>query len=151
MKTARFAIIAGALLLAASAFAGDDGKVYGEGVTLEGSTPIAELLASPDDYVGTKVRVEGVITGLCKKRGCWMQVTDPDSGEGVRIKVEDGVIVFPYSAMGKQAVAEGVFDAVIVHTEEKGEAEAAHTECQHGGEGGEKVYLIQGTGAVISG
>jgi hypothetical protein len=100
-----------------------------------------------------------------------MQVTDPESGNGVRIKVEDGVIVFPYTAMGQEASAEGVFEAIKL-TPEQIEARAARA---HGHEAGEDcdrsegangggqgmscqipadeqfVYLIRGTGAVIKG
>jgi hypothetical protein len=157
--------LAGAMSVAA------DDTSYGGGVTLEKATPIATLLASPGDYVGQKVRVEGVITGVCKKRGCWMQMTDPESGEGVRIKVEDGVIVFPYTAMGKTASAEGVFDSIEVepaadegaaevdHAEHAGSGEAEGENCDKTAEGkkagcdapkkGNTIYLINGTGAVI--
>ncbi len=145
-----------------------DGDSYGDGVTLEKSVPIKDLMATPDKFVGQKVRVEGVISAVCQKRGCWMQVTDPDTGDGVRIKVEDGVIVFPYSAMGHKALAEGIFTAIPVeggehaeHAEHaKAEATAEGKEpCDKTEEGkkagcdapkkGNVIYLIQGTGAVI--
>ncbi len=87
---------------------------YGAGVTLEKATPIGTLLGEAEEYSGKKVRVDGVVTAVCEKRGCWMQVTDPDSGEGIRIKVDDGVIVFPLSAKGHKASAEGVFEIVQV-------------------------------------
>jgi hypothetical protein len=138
---------------------------YGDGVSLEKAVPVNELLASPDDYLGSTVRVEGVITGVCKKRGCWMQVTDPETGNGVRIKVEDGVIVFPYTAMGKKAAAEGVFDAIALTPEQVEERSARHAaehaegeSCDKGPEkesgcGAEvrddRIFLIRGTGAVI--
>jgi hypothetical protein len=139
------------------------GEKYGDGVSLDEPVAIPTLLNHPDDYLGKTVRVDGVITGVCKKRGCWMQVTGPDTGEGVRIKVEDGVIVFPYTAMGHRVSAEGVFEAIPV--EEPAAEGAAHQhaegeECDRA-EGSSKtgcdapvenrvVYLIRGTGAVIS-
>ena len=149
--------------------AGDSGT-YGDGVTLEEAVPIDTLIANADDYVGQKVRVDGVITGVCKKRGCWMQVTNPESGNGVRIKVEDGVIVFPYTSMGHEAQAEGVFEAIKL-TPEQIEARTAAAHGHEPGEAcdkdgpkadgtgagcdapavGEYVYMINGTGAVIKG
>jgi hypothetical protein len=130
--------------------------------------PIPELLAEPDEYVGKKVRIDGVITGVCKKRGCWMQVTDSETGQGVRIKVEDGVIVFPYTAMGHRASAEGIFEAIKLTPEQVAAREARkHEGHEHAtGEPCEKtaaaraagcdapvqedtIYLIRGTGAVI--
>ena len=152
------------------AFAGEDVETFGGGVTLTEATAIDALLASPDDFVGKTVRVDGVITAVCKKRGCWMQVTDPESGKGVRIKVDDGVIVFPYTSMGRNASAEGVFEAIKL-TPEQIEARAAakseptegeacdKTESKAEGSGAgcdapvvdEYVYMIHGTGAVIQG
>ena len=40
--------------------------------------------------------------------GCWMELTN-DAGQRVRIKVEDGDIVFPKDSAGKTALAEGKF------------------------------------------
>jgi len=150
-------------------FAGGDADEYGDGVTIEQAVAVETLLASPDDYIGKTVRVDGVITGVCKKRGCWMQVTDPETGNGVRIKVDDGVIVFPYEAMGKKASAEGVFEAITLSPEQV-EARAAQQVVEHDHAEGEscdktdpkkegagcdapvqdnRIYMIKGTGAVI--
>jgi hypothetical protein len=149
--------------------AGDAKTVsYGEGLTLSEPVPIPDLLSDPDDYVGEKVRIDGVITGVCKKRGCWMQLTDPETGQGVRIKVEDGVIVFPYTAMGHRGSAEGIFEAVKLTPEQiAAREERKHAAHDHGsGEPCDRdasakaagcdapvledtIYLIRGTGAVI--
>jgi hypothetical protein len=93
-----------------------------------------------------------------------------ESGNGVRIKVEDGVIVFPYTSMGHEAQAEGIFEAIkltpeqieartaVAHGHEPGEAcDKDATEGDGTGAGcdapavGEYVYMINGTGAVIKG
>ncbi len=154
-------------LVAGPALAGDS---YGDGVTIEKAVAIDTLLENPNDYVGKDVRIDGVITGVCKKRGCWMQVTDPESGNGVRIKVEDGVIVFPYESMGNEASAQGVFEAIKLTPEQIEARKAAAHQHEEGescdkeggsgeGEGAgcdapvvdEYVYMIRGTGAVIKG
>ena len=156
-------------LASVPAAAGETG-VYGDGVTLDEAVPIDTLIENAGDYVGEKVRVDGIITAVCKKRGCWMQVTDPDSGNGVRIKVDDGVIVFPYTSMGREAQAEGVFEAIKLSPEQiEARQQAAHNHqegetCDKDGpkaEGAgagcdapvvdEYVYMIRGTGAVIKG
>ena len=161
------------IALAGLAVAGDlEGTSYGKGVTIAEPTPIATLLAKPDGFVGKAVRVDGVITGVCEKRGCWMQVTDQETGQGIRIKVEDGVIVFPYESMGHRAAAEGMFEAVKLTPEQvaaraeaakkaaEGAAAAAGEPCEKAGEPAVKagcdapvqndtIYLIRGTGAVI--
>ena len=128
----------------------DSGTRYGKGVSLAKATPIAELVAHPADYLGKAVRVDGVVTGVCEKRGCWIQLTDPAASKGIRLKVEDGEIVFPMAAMGKKASAEGVLEAIHVT-----EAQAGAMAKEHAGEGAEGMpkagtsYQIKGTGAVI--
>jgi hypothetical protein len=99
-----------AILLAA------DLKSYGEGVTQGEPTAIADILANPDVFAGKTVRVEGKITDVCRKAGCWMDIRD-DAGRGIQIKVEDGVIVFPASAIGNRAVAEGKIEVLDMNRE----------------------------------
>jgi len=170
-KMKRFLILSFAVIaMAAAPVMASDSESYGDGVTLDEAVAIDVLLENPNDYVGRKVRVDGVITAVCKKRGCWMQVTDQESGNGVRIKVDDGVIVFPYTSMGHDAQAEGVFEAIKLTPEQiEARAEAAHNHepgatCDKEGPKSstagagcdapaidQYVYLIRGTGAVIKG
>ena len=155
----RFAAIAVILIFTASASAvalAADGKVYGSGVAAGDVVAVSELIANPAAYVGKTVRVEGLITEVCPKRGCWMNLAGDKEFQTVRIKVDDGVIVFPLDAKGKHAVAEGVFTKMEI-TPEKAVEHAKHL----AEEKGEKfdpakakdlptvVYQIQGTGAVI--
>jgi hypothetical protein len=167
----RFLILSMTVIaMAAAPLMAGETESYGDGVTLDEAVAIDVLLTNPNDYVGRKIRVDGVITAVCKKRGCWMQVTDPDSGDGVRIKVEDGVIVFPYESMGREAQAEGIFEAIKL-TPEQIEAQTAAAHDHNAGVTCDKdgpksstagagcdlppidqyVYLIRGTGAVIKG
>ena len=53
-----------------------------------------------------RVSIEGVVTAVCEHMGCWMMLA-PAGAAGehpatLRLKVEDGVIVFPVSARGRQ-------------------------------------------------
>jgi len=153
------------VMIVAVTLASAETSSFGDGVSLADSVAISTLLSDPDAYVGQKVRIDGVITGVCKKRGCWMQVTDPETGQGVRIKVDDGVMVFPYESMGHKASAEGIFEAIEL-TPEQVAARAKNAGHSHGADGtcekgtGAKagcdapvhedtIYLIRGTGAVI--
>lgn len=81
-------------------------RTIGEGVTLEEVTPIAEILAAPESWDGRNVRVEGEVSGVCTKKGCWMDLSDTE-GHILKIRVEDGVLVFPSDAEGLLASAEG--------------------------------------------
>lgn len=87
-------------------------------------------------------------------QGCWMQLTGSGKN-GVRIKVNDGDLVFPKSAIGKNAIAEGKLSKLDL-TREQAVARAKH-EAEEGGrtfnpasvKSGASFYQIQGAGAVI--
>ena len=120
----------------------------GAGVTLKDATPIKALIEKPADFVGKTVRVDGVATAVCEDMGCWMAIApagDP-KGPTVRLKVEDGKIVIPVSAKGKQVSAEGVFEAL---GSKDGEAHEAAGEHAQKDAKASKTYQLKGTGVVI--
>ena len=79
------------------------------GVTLETSTPIADIIAQPDDFVGRNVRIEGVILEICSSQGCYVTLQDA-AGSKLNLKVVDGELDFrELVKTGQYAVGEGVF------------------------------------------
>jgi len=151
-KIACFCLTA-ALATAAVALAGTD--VYGEGVNLETTTPIADIVADPDAWNGKTVKVEGKVDGVCARKGCWIELAN-ESGDCVRIKVQDDVIVFPQEAVGRFAVAQGT---VEVEDMPRGQYVAwmKHVADEKGvdfdeasiGEGPHRFVQVMGTGAEI--
>jgi hypothetical protein len=95
----------------------DKGTVYGEPIGEAPLVAVPELVANTDAYAGKRVRVTGLITGVCAKRGCWMTVGLEEGPEEVTFKVTDGVIVFPMSAQGKWTEAEGTVQKVELDLE----------------------------------
>lgn len=119
----------------------------GKGVTLATATPIAAVAERPAEFVGTTLRVDGVATAVCTHMGCWMAVApegDP-SGKTIRLKVDDGVIVFPVTAKGKRVSAEGVFEAVGTSAEAS-EAAGEHAKVDPTAA---QQYQLKATGAII--
>lgn len=111
----------------AVAAAPSDGVKYGAGVTTAEPVAIDTLLADPKAYAGKTIRVEGMITGVCPKRGCWMELAGDKPGSKLKFKVDDGQMVFPMDAKGKWAVAQGVVavrDLTLEETKQKAEYEA---------------------------
>jgi hypothetical protein len=139
-------LIATALALAFVALPAAEETKLGAGVTLKDATPIRSVIERPRDYVGKTIRIDGVATAVCSHMGCWMAVApDGDEKAGtVRLKVDDGVIVFPVSAKGRRVSAEGVFQAV---GDEEGK-EAAGEHKKHDANASAQ-YQIKATGAVI--
>ena len=70
---------------------------------------VGKLLSNSDEYLGKRFLVSGSIIEVCPMRGCWVQIQDETSKETIRIKVTDGEIVFPLSAVGNKIIAEGYF------------------------------------------
>lgn len=95
-----------------------EGTVYGDGVSQAETIKISALLADPDSYEGKQVRVEGLVTDVCEKRGCWFKVSEEESFKSLKFKVTDGVMVFPMSAKGKWAVAEGTVQKIPLDLEQ---------------------------------
>lgn len=146
---------AAATATTAPATADVPGKVYGAGVSGTEPVAISRILAEPDAWEGKTVRVEGLVTDVCAKRGCWFNMAADTPGKTMRFKVKDGVMVFPMDAKGKYAVAEGTVRKipldleqtrkVLAHeAEEKGEAfdPASVTEAI-------TLVRLDGAGAVI--
>lgn len=132
------------------------GTLYGEELTLSETTDVADILADPESFVGERVLVAGTVVDVCDKRGCWLEIASGNDFEKFRVKVEDGVIVFPMSAKGLHARVEGVVEKLEFTVEEAIER-AQHQAEEHGTEfdpssvtGPETIYQIKGIGAVIA-
>ena len=104
--------------LASTAPAATAGTPYGAGVKLAQATPIDTILADPKAYQSKSVRVEGMITDVCPRRGCWFNLAGGGPGKKLKFKVTDGDMVFPVDAKGKYAVAEGVVSVRELSLEE---------------------------------
>ncbi|MEJ7597275.1 MAG: DUF4920 domain-containing protein [Kofleriaceae bacterium] len=131
------------------------GQTLGAGVKLQESVSIDALLADPMKHAGKTVRVEGMITDVCPKRGCWMNLAGGEAGQKLKFKVVDGDMVFPMESKGKWAVAEGVVAArelTIEETREQAEYEAKEYGIKYDPASITKPKIsvrIDGTGAVI--
>jgi hypothetical protein len=128
---------------------------YGKKLTLKEKTPISELYKNPKKYAGKTVQVEGLIIKVCEKRGCWIDIASDKEFEKIRLKVEDGVIVFPLEEKGKKIIAEGVFEELI-YTKEDLIEQGEHQAKEYGTKfdpktitAGKTEYRLKGLGAIV--
>jgi hypothetical protein len=112
-------------------------------------------MANPAVHAGKTVQVSGKVVETCERMGCWMNLADPKSNRRVRIKVNDGEMVFPKSAVGKMAVAEGKMVKLEL-TREQASAAARHEAEEQGRrfdpasiQSGTTIYQIAGAGALV--
>jgi len=147
--------IAVAACLAAVAVMADDPAVYGQGVRINETLTVADLLVQPERYVDRVVQVEGVITYVCPIPGCWIDLSEKDASRKIRFEPKDGEIVFPREVQGHRAVVEGTFRRLALNEQEA--ASRARREAELRGEpfdrasvtGPRTIYVIEGTGAVV--
>jgi len=132
------------------------GTTYGEPLTLTELTPVSAILADPAAFIGKPVLVQGMVVAVCEQKGCWMDIASDKEFEKIQIKVDDGVIVFPLTAKGKQALVEGVVEQLEL-TQEQAIAEAKRKAEEHGTPfdstsvtGPQTIFRIRGKGAVIA-
>ena len=74
--------------------------LYGNILSKTEIIEVGQLLSNSDTYLDKRLLVSGSIIEVCPMRGCWVQIQDDTSQETIRIKVTDGEIVFPLSAVG---------------------------------------------------
>ncbi len=129
---------------------------YGAGVTLQELTKVSAISEQPDKYIGKKVLVKGLVVEVCEKRGCWMDIASDKAFEKIQIKVLDGVIVFPMSAQGKEALVEGVVQEIKMSKDDAIQW-FAHKAKEQGKifdpasiTTGQTIYRINATGAEIT-
>ena len=134
-----------------------EGASYGEPLTLTEVTAVSSILGDPVSFVGERVLIEGEVTEVCKMQGCWLEVVSGEADDLIRVKVDDGVIVFPLTSRGKKALVEGTVEELQL-TYEQAVARAEHEAEELGEEfdlsavpeGPQTIYRIRGIGAVIA-
>ena len=151
LSTMLAAVVAGALAASSVVSAAER---YGNGVSSREATPLTRVLERPADFEGKTVKVEGVVTAVCTHMGCWMALAPSTAATAatnpptMMIKVDDGVIVFPVSAKGKRATAEGVVERVGGTGENK-EAADEHARQTGAKPAAAAAWQIKATGALV--
>jgi hypothetical protein len=114
------------------------------------ATPVSDLYASPDKFVGKTIRVDGMVTSVCTDMGCWVAVRDmvnPD--QTVRFQADhDGKIVFPLTLKGKSGSFQGEFVKIGANDKEAHEAAAEHAHSEPKAADFGSRYQIKVTGWV---
>lgn len=143
------------ICVACSKNASVEGEKYGATITLTDTTPVAQILSAPEQYLGKRVLVRGEVLEVCAKAGCWMEIAGDQPDQKIKVKVNDGEIVFPMTAQGKTAQVEGeVYEINLTHEEAIGWM--AHVAEEKGQPfdstsvtGPMTLYQIKGLAAVI--
>lgn len=130
-------------------------SVFGERPKLKDVVKISTLLEHPEKYLGKDIKIEGIAMDVCPKRGCWMKIKSDRKKESLLIKVNDGEMVFPMSARGKNTVIQGrLIKSTLPKHEvieiEKARAEKAGEKFDPASVSGPRIsYKFVPTGVII--
>src|SRR5688572_19391385 len=140
------------LVLVAMAWSGvtaAQGTKSGAPVTVVKPTLVKDLHATPEQFVGKTIRVDGVVTSVCTEMGCWVAVKDMATDQTVRFQAEhDGKIVFPLALKGKVGSFQGEFVKIGATDKEAHEAAAEHAHAEPKSADFGSKYQIKVTGWV---
>jgi hypothetical protein len=95
-------------------------RKFGQGITLEGPVlDVKTVLATPEAYVGKKLKCEGTVARVCERAGCWLELQGETQEGGLRVPMAGHAFFVPQEIVGKHAVIEGELTAVGLSPEAK--------------------------------
>ena len=81
---------------------------YGdENITEDGAISGEDLISILELKDSAQVKVQGIISAVCQKKGCWMYI-DLDPNNQMLVKFLDYGFFVPLDASGKTAIVEGM-------------------------------------------
>jgi hypothetical protein len=93
--------------------AGDD---FGAPIGLAAPTRLSQVVEDPDAYAGRPVLLQGTVSDVCQRKGCWTVLRDGDAH--VRIRFKDYGFFLPKDATGRAIYAEGTVDVKTLSEDE---------------------------------
>ncbi|MFN5183575.1 MAG: DUF4920 domain-containing protein [Bacteroidota bacterium] len=81
-------------------------SLFGDSITPKDAQPSAKILELMNGKDSVPMKLEGKITDVCQKKGCWMEV-EMGSGKSFRVVFKDYAFFVPKDATGKNAIIEG--------------------------------------------
>ncbi|MBI5659133.1 MAG: DUF4920 domain-containing protein [Nitrosomonadales bacterium] len=79
---------------------------FGKRTTADGAIPASSVASKMKGLDSLAVKVTGTVTGVCQKKGCWMQL-DIGEGKTMRVRFKDYAFFVPKNISGKTVVLDG--------------------------------------------
>lgn len=93
------------------------GTTYGSQVESAGAIPLADLAGTLKDNDVQTVKVQGTVTDVCPKMGCWISLATPDQTP-VFVKMKDYGFFVPTALKGKTVVIDAEAKLLTTSVEE---------------------------------
>lgn len=110
--------------------------IFGEPFATDDALPVQTVAATPADYTGRTILIEGTVAEVCQAAGCWLTLQVP-GGDNIRIVVprdDDGAYVFTVAKdlSGRRAVVQGTLaEAQLSEHDQHHMAEDAGHDAAH--------------------
>ena len=89
----------------------DDGaRLFGDELSDREPVELTALMESPADYDGQVVRTEGIISAVCQRMGCWMELKAEEDGPAIRVPMAGHSFFLPRDVSGARATIEGTVE-----------------------------------------
>lgn len=92
------------------------GSAYGAKIKKGAGIPVENLASSIGTAPKKQVRIQGVVTDVCVKQGCWLKVQN--GNQKLMVKSKDHAWFVPASLVGKTVVIEGDAEQVVTPVSE---------------------------------
>jgi len=83
-----------------------DSNHFGEKIEANNAMSVSELTEKMAGKAKMNAKVEGEVTAVCQKKGCWMTLKQAN-GDDMRVTFKDYGFFMPLDISGKTIVAEG--------------------------------------------
>lgn len=80
---------------------------FGDSITEDNAVNIGQLLALMEGKDSVNLKISGIATSSCQKKGCWMKM-DMGNGQEMRVSFKDYGFFVPKNLNGEEAIIEGV-------------------------------------------
>ena len=85
--------------------AAQEAQEFGGEFTIAEAIPASNVFASPDSYVGKTVHIEGQVSDVCQKMGCWMVISEGE--EHMRVTTKAHSFFVAKDGSGSRCAIEG--------------------------------------------
>ena len=93
---------------------------------------LGALVKDPTPYNGQIIETTGKVSQVCQAAGCWMELSDADSGERVRTPMAGHAFFLPKTVVGKEARVQGRVELIALSEGMKKHIEAEGAQATSG-------------------
>lgn len=115
-----FAVISGIVNAQPPNVPAEKGSQFGAAVTADNAITVEQLFAILNSKkAGEKkleTKIQGVVTDVCTKEGCWIKVQTPDGK--MMVKMKDHKFLVPVALNGKTVVLSGIAEEKVTTVEQ---------------------------------